>query len=234
MIVRFVRFVLTPEALPSFRERYQQHVVPALAATEGCLFASLWEGSDDPEATLSLTIWRSPADLEAYEASGLYDRLLDENDALGGSAGAALQDPQVDAFPVAASAGLETLRDAAPRFLRTVEALVEPGKSEDLLRRYQEVVLPELLSIPGCRALLLADTRRPAPSFLSVTFWDSEEESVRYEISGRFDRLAAALREFFSGAYQWRFSPSEAGREVLARDLSVHGFRVLAGPGRPR
>ena len=77
MYLRFVRLILRESVEAKFAEFYRARVIPALEATDGCLFAGLltpWRG----EAHQSLTLWESPEQARAYEASPLYQRLLRE------------------------------------------------------------------------------------------------------------------------------------------------------------
>jgi hypothetical protein len=61
--------------------------------------------------------------------------------------------------------------------------------------------------------------------------WDSEEDAIRYELSGAFDDLTAKVSEFFSGLYQWKLSlgPSQDRSTVTGKDLDVRGFQVVTG-----
>ena len=80
MYMRFVRLILAREKSAEFREFYDSRVIPALQATDGCLFASLLQTTDKDDESLSLTLWTSEEAAVAYESSGLYDELLDASD----------------------------------------------------------------------------------------------------------------------------------------------------------
>src|SRR5688572_1389541 len=77
MYLRLVQLRVHEGQEGAYARFYQERVIPALAATEGCLYAALlapWRS----EAHQSLTLWSSPEHATAYERSGLYDRLLAE------------------------------------------------------------------------------------------------------------------------------------------------------------
>ena len=254
MFLRVVRVKVREGCLWQFREYYEAHILPALARTEGCLFAALLRPAAEsgPASCDSLTFWESVSHADAYVESGLYDKLLDGADPFLAAATEwkadlsrlqprerpPLPDPEVDTYPVEvareAPAG-----DAAPAlFLRIVDHRVEPVRFDELRRTYEEVVAPALLETPGCLAAFLVEGAHGRSHALSVTFWKDEASAVRYEAEGRFDALVAHLRPFFSGLYQWRLSLASSGeaRSVSGSDLDVSGYVVLAGrqirPGR--
>ena len=146
MFVRFVRLEIRDHRLGDFRQFYGERIVPALAEVDGCLFTSLLEPTREGGETLSVTLWASQTAAEAYEASGLYDELLDECDELlaprkgsviGGEGGppsaASLPDPAIDAFTLGDDDASAPSAPTRPLFVRMVsmrvEPLVETGKS---------------------------------------------------------------------------------------------------------
>jgi heme-degrading monooxygenase HmoA len=247
MYMRFVRLIIAREKIAEFRKFYDDQVIPALQATDGCLFASLLQTTDKDDESISLTLWTNEEAAVAYESSGLYDQLLDASDRyfaevsewrahLTGDPNPPvrhLQDPEVEAFPVDIAALSGPLdKEAPPRlYMRLVAIRVEAGRFQQLRERYNAEVVPALLATPGCRAVFLAEGFHSHSRALSVTIWDSEEDAVRYEMSGAFDQMIGRISEFFSGLYQWKLSltPSREGSTISGQDLKVVGYRVVTG-----
>ena len=247
MYMRFVRLILAREKIAEFREFYDSRVIPALQATDGCLFASLLQTTDKDDESVSLTLWTSEEAAVAYESSGLYDELLDASDKyfaevsewrahLTGDPNPPakrLQDPEVEAFPVEIAALARTMDGQAPPrlYVRLVALRVEAGRFQDLRERYNAEIVPALLATPGCRAVFLAEGFHTRSRALSVTIWDSEEHAIRYEMSGAFDQMIGRISEFFSGLYQWKLSltPSREGSPISGQDVKVVGYRVVTG-----
>jgi quinol monooxygenase YgiN len=247
MYMRFVRLKVKQDRMADFRRFYDDRIITALQGTAGCLFASLLQTTSEDDECVSLTLWSSQQAAETYEASGLYDELLDESDEylaeasewrarLTGDPGRSiprLQDPDVEAFPVDVAALSDPVADEAPPhlFLRIVAVRVDAGRFEELRDRYNEEVVPALLATPGCRAVFLVESLQASNRALSVTVWDSEEHALRYEMSGAFDTLTSRLSEFFSGLYQWKLSltPSREGDSITGQDLDVSGYRLVTG-----
>jgi heme-degrading monooxygenase HmoA len=247
MYMRFVRLKVKEGKRGKLRQFYDERVIPALQETEGCLFSSLLQPTGDSDECISLTLWSGAEHAEEYERSGLYDRLLDESDEFLAEASEwrarltgdrepslrPLQDPEVEAYPVelAAVRGRVDPGSSPRLFLRIVAARVEAGRFEELKQRYDQEIKPVLLSTPGCRSVFLVEGLKARSRALSVTVWDSQEDAIRYELSGKYDEMVAKVSEFFSGLYQWKLSlaPARERSGISGRDLDVSGYRVVAG-----
>lgn len=247
MYMRFVHLKVKEGRLQDLSTFFEERVIPVLRETEGCLYASLLRPSGDDLECVSMTMWRHREHAEAYEDSGAYDQLLDESDEylaevstgrVRSSADAsgeipALQDPEIEGYPVEVAALGDVVDAVGPHqfFVRIVAARIDPSRFDDLKDRYDREVKPALMETQGCRAVFLVENVRRRSRVLSVTVWDSEEDAIRYELSGSFDKLTARISEFFSGSYQWKLSlGQEDSRDgVTGKDLDVRGFRVVTG-----
>ena len=247
MFLRLVRSRLREEAFWGFREYYESRILPALAETEGCLYAALLRptNASGAETCDSLTLWDSVAHADAYVESGRYDELLDGADPflsaapewrtdlarVPADARPRLPDPAVETFPVEVARSAPGTTDTGALYLRIVDHRVEPARFEELKRTYEETVVPALLETPGCLATYLVEGLRGKSQARSVTCCSYEACAVRYETSGRFDALASLLRPYLSGIYQWRLSltPAEGGRDLRGSDLAVTSFHVVSG-----
>ena len=247
MYMRIVNLKVKEGRMRDFARFYEDRVIPALQETGGCLYASLLRPSDDDWECISMTWWRSKEAAEEYDKGGRYDELLDESDpylaeasegrvqssAKSPEAISTLQDPEVEAYPIEVAAVGEVVDAVGPHrfFVRIVSARVETGRFEELKKRYDEEVKPALMATKGCRAVFLVQNVNRRSRVLSVTLWDSEEDAIRYEISGAFDKLTARVSEFFSGLYQWKLSlsPTDDSDTVTGKHLDVRGFQVVMG-----
>jgi len=247
MYLRFVRLKLKEGQFNAHRKFYESRIIPALQETKGCLFVSLMQPTEEADECVSMTLWSSQQRAENYEASGLYDQLLDEGDTylaeasewrvqLTGDPGhevPRLQEPEVETYPVeiAAEKGRIEEISAHKLFVRIVAVRVEAGRFVEFKERYDQEVVPALLETPGCLAVFLVEGVQARSRALSVTVWDSEEKAVRYEMSGAFDKLVERLSEFFSGLYQWKLSlaPAREDDHVSGNDLEVSEFHVVTG-----
>lgn len=246
MYMRFVHLKVKEGRLWDLARFYEERVIPGLEATEGCLFASLLQATDEDNESVSMTLWNSREHAEAYEKSGLYDEFLDEGDPflaetaewrvrLGGDAASDIphQEPEIEAFPVEVAALSNRRDDFSSRqlFMRIVAVRVKPGHVGDFRERWEQEVKPRLLETKGCRAVFLVEGFKSRPQILSVTVWDRQEDAIRYEISGAFDELTARLKEFMSGLYQWNLAvPSGEDHEAASdRGLDVSSYHLVTG-----
>jgi len=76
MYVRMTFFKLRPGKMPELRELYNKEVISAHKNHKGIRFVHLLESLDNKDEGISLTAWDTRADLEAYEKSGNYEKLV--------------------------------------------------------------------------------------------------------------------------------------------------------------
>ena len=236
MYARFVSLRLVPGAAPAFVDLYRDRIAPTLAATPGCLAAVALAQTLREHEIVSLTLWRSGEDADAYDREGRFGRLLNETerlfpapsgtDALGGLEEDLVVEGYSGALLLPGSLA-EALREA--RFARTIAVQIEPSRSGEFDRRYRADVLTAAGAVPGlCSVFLLHGQDRPNRA-VGLSFWESEDLAARYELSGRFDELAEHLGETLSPLYRWRAAVAggEGGTPPGAAPFEVAGYRVL-------
>ncbi|MCB1009444.1 MAG: antibiotic biosynthesis monooxygenase [Acidobacteria bacterium] len=243
MFLRIVRLRVREGQEAAFTSFYQERVIPALAGTDGCLYAGLlapWRG----EGHQSLTIWESIDRAHAYEDSGLYHRLLAEaapylsertewrvrlsRDPLETS-DPSRREIAAEEYKVEADEGSGALEnDGRAPFVRIVDLRVDPDRRDEFVSIYTGEVMPALRAQKGCRGVFLAEGAADLKSMLSITLWNREEDAMRYEMGGEFERLTARLKTTFSPLYDWRVSlggPAEPG----SSGLKVSSYQLVRG-----
>lgn len=78
MYIRIVSHILQKEKIEEFRDIFSEKVIPVLQKTQGCRYAYLIESIHQENEVISLSIWDSKEDAEAYEKSGQFDKLINE------------------------------------------------------------------------------------------------------------------------------------------------------------
>jgi heme-degrading monooxygenase HmoA len=76
MYVRMTFFKVKPGKMDELRNIYVNHVIPAHREHKGVRFVHLIECTDAENEGISLTAWDTRGDLEAYERSGDYPKVL--------------------------------------------------------------------------------------------------------------------------------------------------------------
>ncbi len=248
MYLRIVRLWSTETTFPLLKDFYARSVLPVLRLAGGCRFAGLLQSTVAGDDVVSLTLWETREHAEAYEREGLYDRLLDESEeVLEASEDAAqpegsgthrtvpltLPDPPVEAYTVELAKGPSAFSSssAPPSFVRMVSIQIADGKVDELRRRFQDEIVPALETTPGCRGMFLLESVRNRLRALSVTVWDSEADSIRYEASGAFETLARRLEGTFSPLYRRPTAPADdgSGPHRLHRELDVSSYLMVVG-----
>jgi heme-degrading monooxygenase HmoA len=234
MHARFLRFALRPGVLPEFSAMYADRIFPALGGTEGCLGAALLVNARRQEEIASLTLWLDRTAAAAYDGEGRFARLLNLAEHLmeegPEAAGGAFpeHDLAVEGYDAELLAPPHLRAVLAPGgFARTISAEVAPDRSDDFDRRYRAESATALVDFPGLRAVMLLHRTDARAITVGLSFWDGEESAARYELSGRFEGLAAGLGDTLSPLYRWRRSlaPDSPGGTATGR-LEVDGYLV--------
>lgn len=248
MHMRFVRLKIKEEKVWDARKFYEERVFPQLARTDGCLFASLLQGTIHGEDYISMTVWTSAEAAGNYEHGGLFDRLLDESDELLQEAEEWVTDvpgagdavvftgiePEVETWDVAEESEQQVLEsvDRGHVFVRMVAARLRRGAFGEFQHRFEEEVRPALAATPGCLGAFLVAGAGDETRILSVTMWAREEDAVRYGLSGEFERLTSRLKDTFSDLYQWSIALSgdpTSATSTTSRAIDVEGYQLVVG-----
>jgi heme-degrading monooxygenase HmoA len=248
MFMRLVQVKVKDGQIEGLQQHYRHRIIAALSGIPGCRYAGLMKSVHHPEECISLTLWDSEQDAEAYERGGLFETLLDEmRPYLLESSESRLQlsqdltleyipipeEPVVSKLPVAArSDTLEPQQEQrSPMWVRIVSLKLRPGKLEEFERMYREQVIPVLRNIKGCRYIYLAERSGRMDEVISVTSWESKEDAENYEKSGLFARLLESQRSALSELYHRKLEEQklQGGLAATSEDPTVEQFDVVAG-----
>lgn len=76
MYVRMTFFKLKEGKMGDLRDLYNREVIPTHKGHKGVRFVHLLESLDSRDEGISVTAWDTRADVDAYEKSGDYERLV--------------------------------------------------------------------------------------------------------------------------------------------------------------
>ena len=249
MFMRMVQVRVKKGELNKLQTLYAERVIPALEKMQGCRYAGMMQSAHHPEECVSLTLWDSQADADAYQRSGVFSSLIDEmRPYLPESSESRVQisqdltleyvpipdEPVVSTFPIAAksdSISAEQQQKHEGIWLRIVSLKVRPGKMEEFEHMYVEQVIPTLRTVRGCRYIYLTEKAEKPNEVISVTSWDSRQDAENYEKSGLFDRLLESQKHMLSELYQWKRQKEkeQGGVVTTSEDLTVEHYSILIG-----
>ena len=78
MFVRLTYFGFKPEKLEELKKFYNETAIPTLKKQKGNLECKLLEPVDKKDDYISMTIWESKEDADAYHSKGVYKSLVDQ------------------------------------------------------------------------------------------------------------------------------------------------------------
>jgi len=246
MFMRLLQLDFMLEAEEMLREFYKAKVLPKLQEMPGCRFAGLIQSRVRPNSVISMTLWQSKEDAEAYESSDVFQNIMKELEPYFSessewkiqlSQDLTLEYSPVREEPVIKSYTLLAQRTIKPpdqpedtrMFARIVSNKIQKGKIEEFNEIYKREIIPELEAIDGCLCAYLLENIQEEDEVISVTMWESPEYAEQYEKSGQFDRLVEKVKHTFSQLTQWKMSlEKEKGKHaVTSNDISISHYSVV-------
>lgn len=247
MYMRFVQRTYKPDYLHDLQQTYDDFIIPKLKQTNGCLCACLVKNEVHQEA-ISITLWDSQENAEAYEKSGLFAELFAQlKPFLEDSSEWKIQlseDFQLEYEPVSEEPVVKSFSSLAhidvklpihkeeqKLYLRILSLIIQPGKMADLLTIYTDEILPVLKTTKGCRYAFFTESIENKNEALSVTIWNSQEDAVNYEQSGVFRELLEKVKHTLSTLYQWKMVLEKKSPKpiVTSDDLKIETYSVVTG-----
>lgn len=242
MFMRTVKMHVKLDAIPGFREAYEQTVLSAFSDIKGCRSAFLMQSTHTPEECVSLTFWKSEKEAHSFEESGRYDELIKALSPYFSESHelqirltkdlkleySSTNEPEIRRFEVASP---HDSKNSGETHVRMVSLKFKEGKVKEFKKHYEEKVIPVLRSVNGCLTAFLAAPADSPNELISVTEWESENAAQAYEHGGQFDAILESQRHFFSGLYDWGMKrQKETGDKVATSDdVTVDHHNVLVG-----
>jgi heme-degrading monooxygenase HmoA len=107
-------------------------------------------------------------------------------------------------------------------FLRMVSMGVQAEHTAMFAKAYDENVISVLRHQPGCSFASLLQNIDDHKDCISLTIWESKEETDEYEKSGLYKKLVESLRTFYEASNEWELK--------LTDDLSIEYTPVQTDP----
>jgi heme-degrading monooxygenase HmoA len=82
MFARVAWGKVRPGTWQDYEQFYHDEVLPKTRDLKGLVFRELLQGADDPNEGISLSLWESREDLDAYERSDVYAGIVEQGRAL--------------------------------------------------------------------------------------------------------------------------------------------------------
>ena len=248
MYMRLLKIQVKSDKTDILRSFYDAIVINELQKIEGCLFASLLQRNNKSNEWISLTLWDSKDNADAYQKSGLYKRLLDQaKPFLEESSEWKVQlsenleleylpdeeEPDLEQFTVTVHERTKQglFKQHSKMYVRIVSHILQKNKITEFRDIYQDSIIPALRDTEGCCYAYLIESMRQDNEVISVTIWDKKENAQNYEKSGKFDELVNKLRPTFSQFYQWKMAldVNTENKVRTSDDLKIKDYQVVTG-----
>jgi heme-degrading monooxygenase HmoA len=248
--MRLLQLKVKPGTVEMLQQFYETRVIPELQKMPGCMFADLILGRLHPETAISMTLWQTKEDAEAYEKSGIFQDLLEEaapylsessewkvrlTKDLELTYAPVPEEPVIKSYPVKLQKPVKSPVQAeiTPLHTRIVSIKVQEEKIEEFNDIYNREIIPALQATDGCLYAYLMESmqQKGQEEVISVTIWENREKAEQYEKSGRFDDLVQKVKHTFTKLSQWQMSlEKEEGKQAkTSDDMSVSHYTMVAG-----
>jgi heme-degrading monooxygenase HmoA len=250
MFMRLLQSKVKPETVGKLGEFYETKVIPELQKIKGCRFAGLIQDRTQPGTGISMTLWQTKEDAEAYGKSKVFQTLMKElepyllessewkiqlTEDLELTYAPVREEPVIKSYTVKAQTHIKA--PVQPEITRMCTRIVSPkiqkGKIKEFIEIYKQEIIPALQTTDGCLYAYLMENlqEKEQEEVISVTIWESREKAEQYEKSGEFDRLVGKVKHTFSQLSQWQMSlEKEPGKQVkTSDDMSVSHYTMVAG-----
>jgi len=116
-------------------------------------------------------------------------------------------------------------------YLRIVSFIVKPGKMDELRQIYADEIIPALQSVTGCRYANLTESMEEKNEAISLTIWNSKQDSDAYEASGLFSEMTDKIKHTLSDLYQWKMAlEKQSGRKIAtSEDMAIGHYNIVTG-----
>jgi len=248
MYMRFIYLKINPEYQSLLAPFYNKMVIPELQKTKGCLFAGLVKSSQSRSDYVSVTLWRSREQAEAYDQGESYNKLMDQvrpylaessewkvhlSENLELQYNPVAEEPMSRGYKVTAeqTSSDSDINDDNDIYVRLVSIKIQPGKLEEFRRIYLEEIVPALQNYRGCRYIYLSESMQEENEVVSITVWDSKIDAQNYENSGKFGELIDRVKHTFSHFYQWKMelAKEHKGELKTSDDMKVDYYQMVSG-----
>jgi len=248
MYMRFVRMNTLPEKMDTLINFYDKAIVPVLQNTNGCRYACLIQNTRSKSECISMTLWNSIEDAEAYEKSGRFKQLYDKVRPLLEDASEwkiklttdytleykpESDEPVVDSYnvPYVPDTDFPETKKFSTMYVRMLSVRIKPDTQDEAEKIYREEIMPALRQVAGCKYAFLTQNIHKEDEYFSITVWENKKAAENYEKSGKFEELVGKVQHLFSDLYQWKvkLEQKSGGKSVTSEDISLDKYTVVAG-----
>lgn len=247
MFMRFIQLKINMDYREIIKPFYNDSIIPELQKIEGCLFAGLIQSNRSSDELISMTLWKTKAQAEAFENSETFQKLLKRiKPFLSESSEWKIQlseDLQVQYAPVQEEPILSEYEVTAqseksesevlenPRmYVRLVSLKLQENKVDEFRHIYINQIIPALNSYPGCLYAYLIESLRNRNEIVSVTIWENKKDADIYEESGKFTELVEKVKHTFSEFYRWKMALEKniKGEVRTSEDMKVDYYGLVS------
>ncbi len=248
MFMRLLQVHVKSDSITNLPSFFNNFMLPEVRNAPGCLYAGFIRSDRDSEESIVVTLWDTTEHADAYAQSGIFQKIMNQAESIFSDVlewkvqlsrditipAASFREepvvkPSITAKPDPHN-GSHLLNGGA-LYVRILSIRLLPGKAEEFASLYNELIVPTLRLIRGCKYAFLTEGVEERGEVISVTIWDRKEDADLYESMGIFDSLKKRVRHTYTDIFEWKLTADKSAQQVLLTDdmLAHVGYRVIGG-----
>ena len=247
MFMRFIQLKINMDYREIIKQFYNDSIIPELQKIDGCLFAGLIQSNRSSDELISMTLWKTKAQAEAFENNEAFQKLMKRlkpflsessewkiqlSEDLQVQYAPVQEEPVLTEYEVTAQSSkdeIEALEN--PRmYVRLVSLKLQEDKVDEFRKIYIDQIIPALNACPGCLYAYLIESLRNRNEIISVTIWENKKDADIYEESGQFSELVDKVKHTFSEFYRWKMALGKSirGEVKTSEDMKVDYYGLVS------
>jgi heme-degrading monooxygenase HmoA len=248
MFVRLLQVHVKSDSVTDLPSFFNSFMLPVVRNAPGCLYAGFIQSDRDSEESIAVTLWDTQEHADSYAQSGVFQKLMNRAESIFSDvlewkvqlsqdvniSATSFKDEPVVKPNVATKLDPQhrsPLLNGNALYVRILSVRLLPGRAEEFAKLYNELIIPTLRLIRGCRYAFLTEGMEERSEVISVTIWDRKEDAELYESMGVFDSLKNRVRHTFTDVFEWKLTADKSSQQVqLTDDMMAHiDYRVIGG-----
>ncbi len=247
MFMRLLQVHVKSDSVTNLPSLFSNSMLPEVRNARGCLYAGFIQSDREAEENIVVTLWDTPEHADAYAQSGVFQKVMNQAESIFSdvlewkvqlsqdmsiSKLSFKEEPVIKPnVPARAEPHRNPLLNGSALYVRILSIRLLPGKAEEFARLYNELIIPTLRLIRGCKFAFLTEGMEERSEVISVTIWDRKEDADLYESMGIFESLKKRVSHTFTDIFQWKLTADKSTQQVLMTDeMMAHvDYRIVGG-----
>lgn len=244
MFMRLIEFKFSQNSSKELIAQFEDEILGDLKNQSGCMYGGLINNNLNPNIFGIITFWKTRQAAEDFGRGELIfadlEKYVSERKEWKPQLS---KDLVLEYFPVEEKEDINLFRltknssrsldklEIPNLFIRLVSVKVEKDKFDEFKRIYENEIIPELESIPGCYSAYMLENIDSVNNIILLNVWQNRALAEKYEEGKLFKKHFQKVEHTFSQLYQWKLVLEESynGKIKTSDDLQITHYTLVTG-----